>query len=92
MAQKITDTENAGFMKTINFLTEHEFKCLGEFAKVYHLFGGKNNVVNVLFSPFELTEKQHAKYNNSLCSSQSEVFLLKKNIPFFVQIQKYIKY
>jgi len=92
MAQKLLDTENLGFKKTINFLTEHEFKCLGEFAKIYHLFGGKNNVVNVLFSPFELTEKKHQLYNNSQCANHAEVYFLKNaNNRFFVQIQKYYK-
>jgi len=92
MAQKLTDSENLGYKKTINFLTEHEFKCLGEFAKVYHLFGGRNDVVNVLFSPLELTGKQNQFYCNSQCSCQSDVYLLKNLLnKFFVQVQKYMK-
>ena len=92
MTQKISDTESLGYKKTINLLTEHEFKCLGEFAKVYHLFGGQNNVVNVLFSTFELAERQLVIYNNAQCSSQSFVYFLRnRNYGFFVQIQKYYK-
>jgi hypothetical protein len=90
MAQKLSDAENRGFLKAITFLTEHEFKCLGEFAKVYHLFGGRNNVVNVLFSPFELADRPAVKYNNAQCVTTADVYFLKnKDNRSFVQIQKY---
>jgi len=90
MAQKLVDSENLGFSKTINFLTENEFKCLGEFVKVYHIFDGKNNVANVLFSPFELTGKQLHSYCNSQWLCQFDIYLLQNRLnKFFVQIQKY---
>ena len=92
MAQKLADSESMGFKKIINLLTEHEFKCLGEFAKVYHLFGGENNVVNVLLSPFELTEKKMATYNNFQFSSRSDVYFFNNDVhKYFIQIQKYKK-
>jgi len=92
IAQKLADAESMGFKKVINLLTEHEFKCLGEFAKVYHFFGGENDVLNVLLSPFELTQKQNVKYHHSQFSSSADVYFLNNDAhKYFMQIQKYNK-
>lgn len=90
MAQKLKDEESAGYSKAINLITENEFKCTGEFAKIYQILGGKMPVVNIVFSDFEITNKERDEYNYDKCFYEQEVFLLNSDKKCFIEIQKYL--
>lgn len=89
MAQKFLISEAGGYNQIISLITENEFKCFGEFAKVYHVFGGTCKVLNILFSKLELTDKIEHTYNNKQHQSSSQVYYLNSDPKYFVQIQNY---
>lgn len=89
MAQKLKDSEKKGREKIINIITEQEFKCLGEFVRLYHLIGGDCRLVNVLASYLELGNKEKTKYNNGLYTSRATAYYLSDENNCFIQIQKY---
>lgn len=91
MAQKLSDSEYKGYNKTINFITEHEFKCIGEFAKVYHVMGGANPVVNIVLSGYELFDVAENFYYKNIFRHTGKGYFLNSKRQCFVQIQKYSK-
>lgn len=90
MSQKLSDSTKPGYTNYINILTENEYKCLGEFANLYHLFGGAFPVVNIVISNFELSDTTPTENNGLKRGRYSKSYYIDTETGYFAKIQKYI--
>lgn len=94
MTQKLLDLDSKFKTDLVHlyFLTEKEFKCLGNFANLYHFLGGKNDVLIAILSNYEMPPEplEETVKTNSLSPVTFTVKAYSK-LRFFVNIKQYVK-